>query len=450
MESKTRYLERVCTAVLSTVEKISSDAQTEVERRMQRRLEQRPSDDAVGQETTRVAEANLAAARLAARQPVDARVVATDLDSGKSIVVYVARHPGGRPTAENHAQVVNYHGPLGRLATVQAGEEIDIQLPRRPAEYHIDESAQFEPSRDGGGLWDVLGLRARRASGEELYAIGSLRAFLRNAGDVAAEFDISAALRGATEREDSLLAARLSRNKARRAVAVDVELRDRALLDRFQDEIFRLPLASGLCVLGPPGTGKSTTLVHRCAQKLVWQHLTDEEQRHLVRLGFSEDAKGRGSWVMFSPSELLTFYLQNAFNNLGVAAARANTQTWAGYSIELSRALRLYKSAQTDGTFLRERKPLLANEQSATLRAVWTDFDGFDREQQWSRIRRAVDELATAAPRIPKVGLKAILAIETATGHGAWERSVHQRLPDIQQALSTARDFAKGEVDDSI
>lgn len=52
-----------------------------------------------------------------------------------------------------------------------------------------------------------------------------------------------------------------------------MKLRDQPVLDKFQDEIFRLPLDSRMLLLGPPGTGKTTTLIRRSNKR--W-YLADE------------------------------------------------------------------------------------------------------------------------------------------------------------------------------
>ncbi|WP_241001563.1 hypothetical protein, partial [Pseudomonas viridiflava] len=85
-------------------------------------------------------------------------------------------------------------------------------------------------------------------------------------------------------------------------------LRDQPILDKFQDEIFRLPLDSQLMIMGPPGTGKTTTLIKRLSQKLEIEFLDEREKRLAV-----DDAAGKThvhSWVMFTPTELLKHYLK--------------------------------------------------------------------------------------------------------------------------------------------
>src|SRR5690606_19339242 len=67
-----------------------------------------------------------------------------------------------------------------------------------------------------------------------------------------------------------------------------MQLRIAPILDRVQDEIFRLPIDSQIAVLGPPGTGKTTTMVRRLRQKLDAAYL-DEDESKLVE---GKDASG--------------------------------------------------------------------------------------------------------------------------------------------------------------
>jgi predicted NACHT family NTPase len=128
--------------------------------------------------------------------------------------------------------------------------------------------------------------------------ISSFREFLRSLGLAADEMDLlEAAL--AEDRKAGLVVEGLRRN-----AITKMELRDQAILDEYQDEIFRLPLDTRLVILGPPGTGKTTTLIKRLGLKLDQEYLSAEE-KDLIETTAAGTARHAQSWIMFTPTDLL-------------------------------------------------------------------------------------------------------------------------------------------------
>jgi hypothetical protein len=237
---------------------------------------------------------------------------------------------------------VSYRAALGRLAEIPAGEEDEIILPNRRRGARVRERVQLHPPLVSAG-WDS------RNNDFELVelqvTIDSIRRLLDHEKqllgvDAAAQVDFVAQMLAEGE------ARKIYLDQRRRKTVDRMELRDQPVLDQYQGLIFRMPLDKQVFLLGPPGAGKTTTLIRRLAQKRTENALTPEESEKLERLGMKADFLSDDGWAMFSPTELLKLYVREAFNREGVPASSINLRTWEAERISLGK---------TSCEFLRER-----------------------------------------------------------------------------------------------
>jgi hypothetical protein len=219
----------------------------------------------------------------------------------------------------------SYRSPVGRLAEVPLGDEARITIDGKEQLYYVIEKSSFRPIKEPDG-WDSNQTQYRHYD-RGTYSIESLRALLQASNlDTADELD---RLLEQAETQSGISAG------ISHQVRTAMGLRDQPILDQFQGEIFRLPLDSQLIILGPPGTGKTTTLIKRLGQKLDIETLEADEKR------FIETPKNqvthRSSWLMFTPSELLKHYLKEAFSRENVPASDSHIRTWTSYRNDIAR-----------------------------------------------------------------------------------------------------------------
>ncbi len=245
--------------------------------------------------------ANRESYRVLTTEPAIARVVVLD-DTNKKRIYYICR----TTPVTGVQNLASYRAPIGRLASLAIGNE--FPLPNGTV-LEVLERSLLHPVQKSDG-WDSRNTLIESEDFGPL-TIESLRALLaKDMGETEAE-DLVAQLLAEESEKASVF------EGVRRTVITKMGLRDQPILDQFQDEIFRLPLNRRLLLLGPPGTGKTTTLIRRLGQKLDTAFLEESEQ-HLVNTtssGYS--LPHANSWLMFTPTELLKQYLKEAFSREG-------------------------------------------------------------------------------------------------------------------------------------
>lgn len=294
-------------------------------------------------------------------EPAIARVVAID-DDGEKRTYYISRNT----TVTGIPNLASYRSPVGRMAALGVGAEFTL-LDGTVVE--ILEKARLQPRELHDG-WDSRDTVVEAQHFGPL-TIESFRALLTKVIEVASTEDILSQLLAEETAKANII------DGVRRSVITKMGLRDQPILDQYQDEIFRLPLDKRLLILGPPGTGKTTTLIRRLGQKLDSEFLEDGERQLIDTMSTSQGVSHANSWLMFTPTELLKQYLKEAFSREGVPASDLRIKTWHDYQTELARKIfGVLRTATGSGTFV--RKDDLASLTSEALDRPIEWFDDFN------------------------------------------------------------------------
>lgn len=263
------------------------------------------------------------------QEPAIARIVIQYTNTKEIQVFYVCRcaPPSGVK------DVLSYRSPMGRLVALEVGKTYDLGEETRIRKYDEQDiskvqHATFIPVRKGE-RWDSRKTEYRDAKSKHSIKIGSLLKLLESTAEDGG--DILTILLAEESKKDNIT------HVLRRDIVETLSLRDQPILDQYQDDIFRLPLQSSLLLLGPAGSGKTTTLIRRLGQKLDREHGLVDDERRLVENLVDVNKPHETSWLMFTPTELLKSYLQEAFNLERIPAPDRNITTWEIYKYQLGK-----------------------------------------------------------------------------------------------------------------
>lgn len=341
-------------------------------------------------------------------KPAIARLVIADEDDNHE-TLYVA------PNAEvslGGTRICSYlaNRGKGRLVARNVGDGDYVELPTLGRRYfEVVEKLTFAP-HFGNREWDSRPAVHFRESAAPL-TIKSLRDLLREAGIDADEFDLDG-WASETSADDNIA------EGIQRQIRTAMELRHNPYLDLVQEKIFRLPLDSRIAVLGPPGTGKTTTLVRRLRQKIDAAALDPEEEALVAQ----PDKAGRNhaeSWLMFTPTELLRQYVIGAFNREGVPAPDDRLKTWDDYRADLGKKLRVLRTVGGGGGLAINGDPAqLLSEALVAMPAWFADFDTHQRTGFIARLRVEADRIAASPDAAAALlGRQVVTAIDRSGGN---------------------------------
>lgn len=379
-----KYVVKLSRDTLDTFKNVASRAETELREHRTMGASSLASvntmtDDATVRNLENISLENERNLRTLSEEPAIARVVVSD-ENDKKQTYYICR----AVPITGAGKLAGYSSKFGRVASLPVGSE--FTLPNGKV-VDVVERAILRPLHQSNG-WDS---RDSVLEDEKfgVFTVSSLREILDGVLPSGATGSVLDDLL-AEEKEQEAITQGRKRDTIKR-----MGLRDQPILDQVQDEIFRLSLDTRLMILGPPGTGKTTTLVKRIAQKTATTYLDENELQALRRISTDSDEHSK-SWLMFTPTKLLKQYLRDAFNRESIPASNETLKTWTEFRWELARlSFPILKTATGGGPFVMKDGTVGLLPATYERQHQWFEqFDGWQRKEFFSRLQKAGERLS--------------------------------------------------------
>jgi hypothetical protein len=142
----------------------------------------------------------------------------------------------------------------------------------------------------------------------------------------------------------------------RRSIIESIYLRDQPILDENQIKVYRAPLTSNLIITGSAGTGKTTVLINRISLATKPEYLTEEEKVGIHGPGIKLLNERKDNWVLYTPTDLLKMYLQQAFNKESIPAYDKTIKVWNDERMDIARNILKFLKVGDRGIFVRTQK----------------------------------------------------------------------------------------------
>ena len=278
------------------------------------------------------------------KEPIIARVHCIDKETNEDFTIFITR--GTAPKIPGF-RIASYLSRLGRIAALPVGEDDTFYFLSKDCDLLVDSSTKLKPQQSDE-QWDSKDSEID-IQGFGKFTVGSLRDLLRHQDHVGDGGDDLEAIWDDDNSTNIF-------EGTRRQILKQMSLRDQPILDKYQDEIFRMPINSRCFLSGPPGTGKTTTLIRRIGQKTNIQALEEskEELQLVTQVQNETKVPHKESWILFTPTELLKQYVKEAFNKEGLAASDKHIRVWEEFRDIIARdELGLLRTSARKGPFVK-------------------------------------------------------------------------------------------------